>query len=62
MADNKSRDDKFIHKDEEYEINYEISKYPNKYSHIVEEEIENGDYQTHEELEEKLKNRGVNKK
>lgn len=62
MPDNKSRDDKFIHKNEDYERNYEKGKYPKKYSDIVEEKIDEGRYQTHSELEEKLKNEGVNKK
>lgn len=62
MSENKKRDDEFINKTEKYERDYEKGKYPKKYSDIVEEKIDEGRYQTHSELEEKLKNEGVNKK
>lgn len=62
MADNKARDDKFINKNQKHEIKYEQGKYPKKYEDIVKKEIEKGNYQTHKELEDKLKNKGVNKK
>lgn len=62
MADNKARDDKFINKKQKHEIKYEQGKYPKKYADIVKKEIEKGNYQTHTQLEQNLKNKGINKK
>jgi hypothetical protein len=62
MSENKARDDKFINKNQPYEIDFILNQYKAKDQAVVKKAIEKGDYQSHEELYKKLAKQGITKK
>jgi hypothetical protein len=61
MAENKKRDDTFVNKDEQYEINYITNQYPENDRDEIEQIIRKGKYQTHEEIYKTLQSQGYEK-
>jgi hypothetical protein len=62
MAENKKRDDAFINKEEQYEIDFIKKQYPEKDGDKIEKIIRTGNYRTHEEIYAILKAKGLEKK
>jgi hypothetical protein len=62
MSENKARDDEFINKGEPYESEFILNQYAVKDHAAVMKAIEKGNYQTHEELYQKLAGQGIHKK
>lgn len=61
MAENKKRDDTFVNKNEQYEIDFIKNQYPEKYGDTIEKLIKAGNYQTHEDIYAILKDKGIRK-
>lgn len=62
MQENKNRDDKYINKEEDYEIDYIKSQYDKKYHEKIDAEIDKGNYQSHDELYKSLSKKGIKRK
>jgi hypothetical protein len=62
MSEDKARDDKFINKDEPYEVNFILGQYDVKDQAEVKKAIEKGKYQSHDEIYNALAQRGIKRK
>jgi hypothetical protein len=62
MSEDKARDDGFINKGEDHEIDFILAQYAVKDHAAVMKAIEDGDYQPHEDLYDKLAGQGIKRK
>ena len=62
MTENKARDDKFINKDQKYEPDFILGQYNLADHPEIIKAIEQGNYQTHDELYKALAAKGIKKK
>jgi hypothetical protein len=62
MAENKKRDDVFVNKGEQHEIDFIKNQYPEEDGDKIEKIIKMGNYRTHKEIYEILEAKGFRKK
>jgi hypothetical protein len=62
MPDDKARDDKYINKNESYEVKFILAQYAQKDWPEVKQAIMDTDYQTHDELYKRLARKGIKRK
>jgi hypothetical protein len=59
MAENKTRDDTFINKKQDYEVKFILDQYPQEYHDIIRMEIKKKTYQSHDDLYARLSQMGI---